>query len=99
MFWCEVTYPVPTALIVFLVFSSPKSLDKPKSAIFGFILLSSNILAGFKSKCHTENSNPCRRYSKPWHIPLIILYCICQLSPEHPSAVDKNAKKHVEILV
>jgi hypothetical protein len=35
--------------VVVLVCSSPKSLDNPKSAIFGTILSSSNMFAGFRS--------------------------------------------------
>ncbi len=32
------------------VCSSPKSLDRPKSAIFGIILSSNNTLPGFRSR-------------------------------------------------
>jgi len=43
-------YNVPVRVAVLFVFSSPMSLDKPKSAIFGVAFLSSSIFAGFKSK-------------------------------------------------
>jgi hypothetical protein len=44
------SYGVPIQVSVIRVCSCPKSLDKPKSASFGLILTSNNILAGFKSK-------------------------------------------------
>ena len=57
----NITYLVPLQLLVHVrVWSSPKSLDKPKSAIFGTILPSSIMFAGFRSmwiigvSCHSS---------------------------------------------
>lgn len=45
------SYNDPIKFIVQVrVFSSPKSLDRPKSAILGTMFLSSKILLGFRSK-------------------------------------------------
>jgi hypothetical protein len=44
------TYIVPVGPVVIYVRSSPMSLDKPKSAIFGSHFSSRSTLAGFKSK-------------------------------------------------
>jgi hypothetical protein len=46
----KLAYRVPKELFVCFVLCSMNSLDKPKSAIFGDMLSSNNILAGFKSK-------------------------------------------------
>jgi hypothetical protein len=44
------TYCVPLSISVLCVFDEEKTLDNPRSAIFGVMVLSSKILAGFKSK-------------------------------------------------
>jgi hypothetical protein len=44
-----ITYVVPTTFLVIWVFV-PANLDNPKSATFTTMFLSSNMLAGFKSK-------------------------------------------------
>ena len=85
------TYSVPKGLCVVLVSASPKILDKPKSAIFGTMFLSTNMLSGFKSKCKRGSSRSLWIYFKPSHIPLIILYRVFQSSPQDSSAlVDKR---------
>ena len=81
MVWqnCYWTYFAPTTFIVFIrVCSSPKSLDRPKSAIFGTMLSSNNMLAGWRSRWIIGLSVPlCRKY-KPWQMPLIILKHVAQ---------------------
>lgn len=44
------TYSVPLIWLVIWVFVVAKNLDRPKSAIFGIMLLSNNMLDGFKSR-------------------------------------------------
>lgn len=48
---CELSaYLVPFTVFVICVFVDSKSLDKPKSAIFGAMFSSNNIFSGFKSR-------------------------------------------------
>jgi len=76
------TYSVPKGLFVVLRSWSLK--------IFGTMFSSSNMLAGFRSKCNRDSPLSLRRYFKPSHIPLIILYRISHSRPQDSSAVIIN---------
>jgi len=94
---CYWTYFVPTTFIVFIrVCSSSMILERPKSAIFGTMLSSNNMLAGWRFRWTIGLSLPLCRYSKPWQMPLIILKHVAQLGLEDSSEAWKHGSCNIQ---
>lgn len=74
-----VAYCVPAIVEVFtVVWSTMTSFANPKSAILGFISLSSKILLDLRSRCIMVSKESMWRYRIPHAIPSMILYLVLQ---------------------
>lgn len=91
----NLSYIHPTTFwVISRVCSWPKSLDSPKSAIFGTILSPNNILLGLRFMWIIASFRSLCRKCKPLQIPKIILKRVGQSIPFNSSERKKLLKHY-----